>query len=51
MRVPYDTAELPTQAGDRLDVLAEDRPSGWAWCRSGQGREGWVPLDTLRPCS
>jgi hypothetical protein len=43
----YDTTELPTQAGDMLDVLAEDLASGWLWCRSGEGREGWVPLNTL----
>jgi hypothetical protein len=46
-RTPYDTTELPTQVGDVLEVLAEDRPSGWLWCRSSGGREGWVPLRTL----
>ncbi|MEO3752409.1 SH3 domain-containing protein [Streptomyces sp. B6B3] len=46
---PYDTTELPTAAGDVLDVLAEDLASGWLWCRDGAGREGWVPLSTLSP--
>jgi hypothetical protein len=43
----YDTTELATTAGETLEVLAEDRPSGWLWCRSQAGREGWVPIDTL----
>ncbi len=43
----YDTTELPTRAGDVLEVVAEDYPSGWLWCRSAAGREGWVPLTTL----
>ena len=46
---PYDTTELPTQAGDVLDVLAEDLPSGWLWCRSRSGREGWFHQDDRRP--
>ncbi|SDS37950.1 SH3 domain-containing protein [Microlunatus soli] len=44
---PYDTAELPTHAGDVLEVLAEDAQSGWVWCRTANGREGWVPCKTL----
>jgi hypothetical protein len=47
VRTAYDTTELPTQAGDRLEVLDEDRKSGWLWCRSHDGREGWVPMKTL----
>lgn len=43
----YDTTELPTAAGDLLDVLAEDVESGWYWCRDATGREGWVPISTL----
>jgi hypothetical protein len=43
----YDTTELPTQVGEVLDVLAEDSASGWVWCRSRGGREGWVPMKTL----
>ncbi len=45
----YDTTELPTQIGERLEVVAEDLTSGWFWCRSPGGREGWVPIKTLDP--
>jgi hypothetical protein len=45
----YDTAELATTQGERLEVLREDRPSGWVWCRAEDGREGWVPERTLAP--
>jgi SH3-like domain-containing protein len=44
---PYDTQELPTATGEILEVLARDDESGWHWCRSGEGREGWVPARTL----
>jgi Variant SH3 domain len=47
----YDTTELPTVVGETLDVLVEDRQSGWLWCRSGQGREGWVPVNAVEECS
>jgi hypothetical protein len=43
----YDTTELPTRPGEVLDVVAEDLVSGWMWCRSPEGREGWVPVKTL----
>jgi len=43
----YDTTELPTEVGDQLDILAEDLPSGWVWCRAVTGREGWVPISTV----
>jgi hypothetical protein len=45
----YDTTELATREGDRLEVLREDRLSGWAWCRSKNRREGWVPEKTFSP--
>jgi hypothetical protein len=35
------------RVGDLLEVLAEDNASGWLSCRSGGGREGWVPINTL----
>jgi hypothetical protein len=44
---PYDTTELATEAGDVLEVVIEDLPSGWLWCRSGGGREGWVPARSV----
>ncbi len=45
---PYDTTELATSAGDLLAVVNEDLLSGWLWCRSVEGDEGWVPINTLR---
>ncbi|MEV5980988.1 SH3 domain-containing protein [Streptomyces sp. NPDC052114] len=47
VEIPYDTTELPTAAGDTLEVVAEDRASGWLWCRNSDGREGWVPVSSL----
>lgn len=46
---PYDTTELATSPGDPLEVVARDDESGWLWCRSRDGREGWVPGHTLAP--
>jgi hypothetical protein len=45
----YDTTELPTRQSEALEVLCEDHPSGWMWCRATDGREGWVPEKTLAP--
>jgi hypothetical protein len=47
VRTAYDTTELPTRVGEVLEVLSEDLASGWLWCRSSAGREGWVPVNTL----
>jgi hypothetical protein len=47
VRVAYDTTELPTRAGESLEALEVDSLSGWIWCRSSDGREGWVPEKTL----
>jgi uncharacterized protein YgiM (DUF1202 family) len=49
VRTAYDTTELATSAGEHLEVIKEDVRSGWLWCRSVEGREGWVPLTTLEP--
>lgn len=46
---PYDTTELSTEAGDVLEVVAEDTESGWLWCRNQAGHKGWVPMSSLRP--
>jgi variant SH3 domain-containing protein len=51
VKIPYDTTELPTEVGDVLLVVAEDLPSGWLWCRSGTGREGWIPVKTVEELS
>ena len=45
----YDTTELPTRAGEQLEVLERDDESGWLWCRASDGREGWVPVKTVEP--
>jgi SH3 domain len=42
----YDTTELATEEGEELEVLHEDLPSGWLWCRAKDGREGWIPERT-----
>jgi hypothetical protein len=47
VQTPYDTTELPTEIGDALKVVVQDLESGWLWCRSHNGREGWVPAKTL----
>ena len=47
VQASYDTTELPTEIGDVLDVIVQDLESGWLWCRSRNGREGWVPAKTL----
>jgi hypothetical protein len=49
MVAAYNTTELPTRVGETLDVVARDDESGWLWCRSANGREGWVPSRTLQP--
>ncbi len=43
----YDTTELSTEVGDDLEAIHEDTDSGWLWCRSAVGREGWVPINTV----
>ena len=48
VRTAYDTTELPTRVGEKLWVLTEDPQSGWLWCRSGDGRQGWVPDQTVQ---
>jgi hypothetical protein len=34
---------LTARPGEILEVLDRDDESGWIWCRSTDGREGWVP--------
>jgi hypothetical protein len=43
----YDTTELTTRTREVVEVVTEDLISGWLWCRSGTGREGWVPVRTV----
>lgn len=44
VRSSYNTRELAATAGEILDVLEEDRESGWLWCQSAAGEMGWVPV-------
>lgn len=43
----YNTTELPASDGETVEVLSDDRESGWAWCRNLSGREGWIPHRVL----
>lgn len=45
--VAYDTTELPVTAGETVEVVRRDDPSGWWWCRNESGDEGWVPVSVL----
>jgi hypothetical protein len=45
--VPYNTKEVATHVGEPLEVVAEDPESGWLWCRTAAGEEGWVPIKTV----
>jgi SH3-like domain-containing protein len=44
---PYDTTELPTEQGEILTVITRDDESGWLWLRDADGRQGWVPAETV----
>jgi len=44
-RRAYSAVELTCAAGEAVEVLCETH--GWAWCRNGGGREGWLPLKNL----
>ena len=41
----FSAVELTCSAGDAVDIVWETH--GWAWCRKGDGSEGWVPLRNL----
>jgi hypothetical protein len=45
----YNATELTVREGERLLVQFEE--SGWLWCRTALGLEGWVPKENteLRP--
>src|ERR1700693_4019082 len=45
--VSYDTTELPTTTGEILTIVTHDVESGWIWVRAADGREGWVPDETV----
>ena len=41
----YNAFELPVDVGHELVILYE--ASSWAWVRTPDGGEGWVPLENL----
>lgn len=43
--VDYDTIEFTVEVGETLEYIKEAQ--GWAWCRDGEGRLGWVPLSKV----
>ena len=45
----YDTTELSAGADDVLEVVEDDTESGWVWVRAADGREGWVPWNSVEP--
>ena len=47
VETPYNTTELATSSGEILEVVDRDDESGWLWCRSTDGREGWLPNRTV----
>lgn len=44
----YDTTELAVAADEELTVIDRDDVSGWWWCRSDEGSEGWVPARSFK---
>ncbi|TKT74822.1 hypothetical protein XW59_022920 [Aquamicrobium sp. LC103] len=44
-RHDYSAMELTCFEGETLSIAMETH--GWAWCRSADGRQGWVPLRNL----
>ena len=47
--IGYDTTTLNPRLGETLTVLNKDVKSGWLWCRDGERREGWFPIDSVSP--
>ena len=45
----YDTTELAVATGQEVTVVERDDESGWWWCRTDNGSEGWVPVSVLEP--
>jgi SH3-like domain-containing protein len=39
---------IHVKAGESVQIVRADEESrGWHWCRAADGREGWVPLESL----
>lgn len=45
VREPFDTAELTVGIDER--VWGGHIFAGWQWCRTQDGREGWLPIRCL----
>ena len=45
LTVDYDSTELTVEPGVVVGVL--DEVAGWAWCRTEDGRLGWLPIENL----
>lgn len=41
----YTAEELTVRVGDEL--LAYQEESGWIWCKTSDGRSGWVPAQSV----
>lgn len=41
----YDAMELSVEPGQGVEV--DEVVGGWAWCRTTDGRSGWVPVSVL----
>ena len=41
----YSAVELTCTAGETVELLWQTH--GWAWCRTAEGEEGWLPLRIL----
>src|SRR5437660_1051020 len=43
---PTNPDPLTMHPGDRIEITGQEE-DGWVWCRSGAGKEDWVPLSYL----
>ncbi len=41
----FSAIELTCSAGDAVQFISKTH--GWAWCRTSDGSEGWLPLRNL----
>ena len=41
----FSAIELTCSAGDAVEIIRKTH--GWAWCRTCDGSEGWLPLGNL----
>ena len=45
---PMYADPIRVHAGEPISVSREDDEfPGWRWCASGDGREGWVPIELI----